>query len=264
MRTVEARPRAAAEDGDRRAQRSRRLRREARRPSGAVVQVFRFGGGRVIERFELQIGRRRRERRRRARGASSRPRCSSSTTEQVPPPEIHVPVADRRRDVLESVAVGAGRAQGPHRRAAARRQEGHGRAGAAQRGARLSRALRHGGRRRTTTRSSCCKRRSEAAGAAAPDRVLRHLDDPGQRDRRVDGRVRGRPDEEGRLSQVPRRGDRGSRNRGRACRDSRRRLSRSRPRVAERPVPRRLRGDEAGRAAAATRECSRTAGRFRT
>ena len=29
---------------------------------------------------------------------------------------------------------------------------------------------------------------------SAPDRVLRHLDDPGQRDRRVDGRLRGRPD----------------------------------------------------------------------
>ena len=44
----------------------------------------------------------------------------------------------------------------------------------------------------------------EAAGAAAAHRVLRHLDDSGQRDRRVDGGLRGRPDEEERLSQVPR------------------------------------------------------------
>ena len=44
----------------------------------------------------------------------------------------------------------------------------------------------------------------EAAGAAAPHRMLRHLDDPGQRDRGVDGGLRGRPDEEERLPQVPR------------------------------------------------------------
>ena len=45
-----------------------------------------------------------------------------------------------------------------------------------------------------------------AAGAAAPDRVLRHLDDPGQRDRRVDGGLRGRPDAPGGVPEVPHQG----------------------------------------------------------
>ena len=42
-----------------------------------------------------------------------------------------------------------------------------------------------------------------AAGAAAPHRVLRHLDDSGQRDGGVDGGVRGRPDAAGGVSEVP-------------------------------------------------------------
>ena len=40
------------------------------------------------------------------------------------------------------------------------------------------------------------------ARRAATDRVLRHFDDPGQRDRRVDGRLRRRPDEEVGVSEV--------------------------------------------------------------
>ena len=36
---------------------------------------------------------------------------------------------------------------------------------------------------------------ARAAGRAAADRVLRHLDHPGQRNRRLDGRLRRRPDE---------------------------------------------------------------------
>ena len=42
-----------------------------------------------------------------------------------------------------------------------------------------------------------------AARAAATDRLLRHLDDSGQRHRRVDGGVRRRPHEEGGIQEVP-------------------------------------------------------------
>ena len=51
------------------------------------------------------------------------------------------------------------------------------------------------GRRRPLRRARHAARGARPAGAAAADRVLRHLDHPGQRDRRVDGRLRGRPDE---------------------------------------------------------------------
>ena len=45
-------------------------------------------------------------------------------------------------------------------------------------------------------------RGAEPRVAADPDRVLRHLEHPGPGDRRLDGRVRGRPREEGALPQV--------------------------------------------------------------
>jgi excinuclease ABC subunit C len=72
---------------------------------GAVVQVFVFRGGRVIERFELQSG------------SSAEPGFSAAETsdaefleialqqlytDNVPPPEIHVPVEPNDADVLES------------------------------------------------------------------------------------------------------------------------------------------------------------------
>ena len=46
-------------------------------------------------------------------------------------------------------------------------------------------------------------RRARPRGRAAPHRVLRHLEHPGLRHRRLDGRLRGRPPEEGGLPQVP-------------------------------------------------------------
>ncbi len=72
---------------------------------GAVVQIFVFRGGRVIERFELQtaLG---------AAGAVGDPAISEAElleltlqqlyTDNVPPPEIHVPVEPNERDVLET------------------------------------------------------------------------------------------------------------------------------------------------------------------
>jgi excinuclease ABC subunit C len=73
-------------------------------PAGAVVQVFVFRGGRVIERFELQTD------------VASRAASGTTVTERelleialqqlytdnVPPPEIHVPVEPNDRDVLEA------------------------------------------------------------------------------------------------------------------------------------------------------------------
>ncbi len=55
---------------------------------------------------------------------------------------------------------------------------------------------------RITTRWKRCAACS-AAGGAAPHRMLRHLDDSRQRHGRLDGGVRGRPDAEGRVSEVP-------------------------------------------------------------
>jgi excinuclease ABC subunit C len=74
---------------------------------GAVVQVFVFRGGRVVERFELQSGAGD------AGGSGFSPTETSDAeflelalqqlyTDTTPPPEIHVPVEPNDKDVLES------------------------------------------------------------------------------------------------------------------------------------------------------------------
>ena len=65
--------------------------------------------------------------------------------------------------------------------------------------------------RRPLRRPGDAAQRPRAAGDSAAHRVLRHLDDSGQRDRGVDGRVRRRADEEERVSEVPDRERRHSR-----------------------------------------------------
>jgi len=67
---------------------------------GAIVQVFLFRGGRVIDRFELQTGDAR-------SGATTEPELLELAlqqlyTDHVPPAEIHVPVEPAERDVLET------------------------------------------------------------------------------------------------------------------------------------------------------------------
>jgi excinuclease ABC subunit C len=67
---------------------------------GAVVQVFLFRGGRVIDRFELQTGDAK-------AGVTSEPELLELAlqqlyTDHVPPPEVHVPVEPAERDVLEA------------------------------------------------------------------------------------------------------------------------------------------------------------------
>ncbi len=76
---------------------------------GVVVQVFVFRGGRVIERFELQTGT---EQGVDAAGPGFSPALSEPDlleitlqqlyTENVPPPEVHVPFEPTDRDVLEA------------------------------------------------------------------------------------------------------------------------------------------------------------------
>jgi len=67
---------------------------------GAVLQVFVFRGGRVIERFELQTGDAR------AHATSDAELLEIALqqlyTDNVPPPEIHVPVEPAEREVLEA------------------------------------------------------------------------------------------------------------------------------------------------------------------
>ena len=77
---------------------------------GVVVQVFVFRGGRVIERFELQTG----VDDSTARGALQFSPAETSDaefleialqqlyTDNVPPPEIHVPLEPNDKDVLEA------------------------------------------------------------------------------------------------------------------------------------------------------------------
>ena len=133
---------------------------------------------------------------------SCRPRWRSSTSSRVPPPEINLPVEIEDVEAMEEWLSSARRPPGQDSGAAARRQaRARGTGDAQRRARRIAR-----GSTRSRRRISMRWRRCEPAGAAgdsAPDRLLRHLDDPGQRDRGVDGRLRRRPDEEERVPEVP-------------------------------------------------------------
>ena len=160
-------------------------------PAGVVVQVFQVRSGRVVERIELgtEAADRRRERRRRC----SRRRSSSSTSCAARRRRSTCRPSPNEREALETLAVGARRPARAHRRAAARREARPRRSREPQRGARLPDALQPGDGR-AVRRARDAAARARAAGAAAPHRVLRHLDDSGQRDRGVDGGLRRRPD----------------------------------------------------------------------
>ena len=126
--------------------------------SGAVVQVFIVRGGRVIERVELMWDA--------ADSGESEADVIEAAIQQFyadhdPPPEIHVPVAPVRAGGARRLADAARRSQGPHRRPAARHQEGDDGARASQRGARLSHSVSTPMRPPTTTRSSRCRRRCD-------------------------------------------------------------------------------------------------------
>ena len=109
--------------------------------------------------------------------------------------------AGRARGARE-LAVGARRPPRAHRRAAARREARPRRSREPQRRARLSDAVQPG-EDGAVRRARNAAARARPAGAAAAHRMLRHLDDSGQRDGRVDGRLRRRPDAAGGVPEVP-------------------------------------------------------------
>ena len=172
--------------------------------AGAVVQVFQMRGGRVVERVEL-TGERGRGRGRRARRRSSRRRVQQFYELQTAPPEVHVPVALGGRRAARAVAVGARRPPRAAGRAAPRRQ-----ARACSISPPATPRIAYADARWASSGVSQAEALDtlrvvlQLPATAAPHRVLRHLDDPGQRDRGLDGRLRGRADAAGRVSEVPR------------------------------------------------------------
>ena len=181
-----------------------------------------------------------------------RRRCQQFYADREVPPEIHVPLALAEAEVARGVAVGARRPARARRRcrSAARSAACSTSPRATPRMAYQSRF--NAGRRGPLRGARDAARRARPAGAAAAHRVLRHLDDPGQRDGRVDGRLRGRPDEAVGVPEVP---------------DARGSASEPASAVAEpdrAAVPRRLRRDARGGAAPLPRACSSRAARSRT
>ena len=201
-------------------------------PAGAVVQVFQMRRGRVVERTELvtdpgvlgsldaldsraedsaagtapdagasrtaRCRPARADRMRRAPGGGAAVLHGASRSARDPRAGA---VSGRRHGAPGKLALGALRAARPHHGAAARREARPARPGLAQRRGRLPGPVQRE-RRRQLRRARNLARRAGAALAAAPHRVLRHLDDPGQRDGGVDGRLRRRADEEGGISEV--------------------------------------------------------------
>ena len=108
------------------------------------------------------------------------------------PPEIHVPAEPDEREALETwLSDRAGRKV---RIVVPQRGEKRGLVDLANRNAALAYQTRFN--QATAAQYDALETLQHvlgAAGAAAPHRVLRHLDDSGQRDGRVDGRLRRRP-----------------------------------------------------------------------
>ena len=191
-------------------------------PAGAVVQVFQMRGGRVVERIELVTDPARSAARRSTEAAPAadgdrRGRPAGLTecdvlqaalqqfyADHAAPPEVHVPVpfptptpscsrtgspsaAERR---VRIVVPQRGEKRGLLDLAVAQRRVAY--------QARFNENVAAHYDALETLRAVLA-----LPVAAAPHRVLRHLDDPGQRDRRVDGRLRRRPDEAGGIPEVP-------------------------------------------------------------
>ena len=191
-------PGSPAEDGDRGDGAPRRLRVEARaggRGDPGLSGAQRARGG-------ARGARDRRGDRRIARGRGARGRHSAVL--RAARRAAGDPCAGRARRARGARVVSRQprRAARTHRRAAARRQAQHGRSGEPQRRHRVSDALQPG-EDRAVRRARDAAARARAAVAAAADRMLRHLDDSGERDRRVDGRLRGRADATVGLPEVP-------------------------------------------------------------
>ena len=167
---------------------------------GAVVQVFQVRSGRVVDRVELVTE---------AGEAAMTPKATCSLaaltqfyeTHPAPPGDSSAVGGGRGRGA-RSLAGRACRAPRAAGRAASRREEGTARPRRAQRLAGLRRAL------QCADRGQLRGARDAAHGAgafiaAAAYRLLRHLDDSGQRDRCVDGGLRRRADAKERVQEVP-------------------------------------------------------------
>ena len=173
-------------------------------PAGVVIQVFQVRRGRVVERVELGTDEaivgsrdgevldggnsavlraaRRAARDSRARASPTNARRSKRGWRSAPATACGSSCRSAARSAASSISPIA-TPRSPISRGSIRR------------------------RRPSTTRSKRCSR-CWPAGAAAPDRMLRHLDDSGQRDRRVDGRLRGRPHAARRVPEIPHQGHR--------------------------------------------------------
>ena len=141
--------------------------------------------------------------------ANSSPPCSSSSTSASPtfPRNLYVPVDFEDREELEDLLSEQDRGRErprhtrAHSRAAARRQALADRSRRQQRQAVLRSAL----PRAETQRAQDSGRiagSAQPAGTAEAHRVLRHLAHSGRGDRRLDGRLGRRQDEEVRLPQI--------------------------------------------------------------
>ena len=207
--------RPPAEDGDRRARPPRRVRHEARPGRRRRSRCFRSGSGRVVERVELGTEE--------AIVGSREGEVLEAAIQQFyelrgAPPEIHVPAEPDERDALETwLSERAGRRV---RIVVPQRGEKRGLVDLANRNAALAYQTRFN--QATAAQYDALETLQPvlgAAGAAAAHRVLRHLDDSGQRDRGVDGRLRRRPHAARRVSEVSgsedgARDNRGNRGRG--------------------------------------------------
>ena len=142
-----------------------------------------------------------------AKQKSCRPRCSSSTRIGTPPPEVHLPIGlpAAGREMLEGWL--SAQAERRVRLVAPKRGEKRGLLDLAARNAEVAYQARFNENVAANYDALETLRAVLALPAvAATDRVLRHLHDPGQRDRRVDGRLRRRPDEEVGVPEVQDRG----------------------------------------------------------
>ena len=168
-------------------------------PVGAIVQVFQVRSGRVVERIALETE---------APVAGAREgdvlaaAIQQFYQERAVPPEVHVPAEPDERDALKTWLSERSGGDGPAGSAAARRKARSGRTGEPECGPRVSEPLQPGDRRGVRCAGNA-SRRACAAGDSPPHRMLRHLHDPGQRHRRVDGGLRGRPDAARGVSEVP-------------------------------------------------------------
>ena len=158
-------------------------------PAGVVVQVFEVRRGRVVERIELGSEE--------AIVGSREGEVVAAALQQFyelrdAPPDIYVPAEPDEREALEKwLSERAGRRV---HIIVPQRGDKRGLVDLANRNAALVYQTRFNEtRRRAVRRARDAAERARPARAAAPDRVFRHLDDSGQRDRGVDGRVRGRP-----------------------------------------------------------------------